>query len=226
LHYANFGIRRLMIRLPGGLPCDRRRFKAFRIPYSLEWHADKKGPGGILQIEPEADAGTYNEGWYDASELLPDIAPMRSLLISGDLRPLYLAWLACYGEDELREPPVPAGLGKLPPALEAMAEFYELSEDLLAAAAERSPPLPETTGAAESLEHWLARQTRDDLRELVRQFLAEDTDAARAETLARVRDETGAATWPLAEPTRTWAQLREAASRLRDERQRREQQTR
>lgn len=27
VHYANFGIRRLLIRLPGGLPCDRKTFK-------------------------------------------------------------------------------------------------------------------------------------------------------------------------------------------------------
>jgi hypothetical protein len=226
LHYANFGIRRLMMRLPAGLPCDRRTFNAFRVPYSLEWHADRKGRGGILEIEPQGDSDMYSEGWYDADGLLPDIAPVRNLLIGGDLRPLYLAWLACRGEDEAGEPPVPAGLGKLPPALEAMAELYELSENLLAAAAERSPPLPKSTGAAESLEQWLAWRSRDDLRDLVRRFLAEDTAATRAETLSRIRAETGAATWPLAEPTRTWAELREAARRLHDERQQREQRAR
>jgi len=61
LHYANFGIRRLMIRLPAGLPCDQKTFRAFKAEYGLAWHADKKGKGGILEIYPEADAGTYEE---------------------------------------------------------------------------------------------------------------------------------------------------------------------
>ncbi len=40
------------------------------------------------------------------------------------------------------EPPVPAGLDELPRSLIAMAEFYELSDGLLEAAAECSPVLP------------------------------------------------------------------------------------
>ena len=49
---SNFGVRRLMIRLPAGLPCDRRRFDAFSIPNSMVWIADKQGKEGILKIEP------------------------------------------------------------------------------------------------------------------------------------------------------------------------------
>src|SRR5438874_1180233 len=119
LHYANYGIRRLMMRLPGGLPCDRPTFEAFCPEYGVEWLADKKGKGGILEISPEADAGTYDD-MYDPSTALAAIAPVREELIGGDLRALYLAWLACPGDEESLEPPVPAGLGKLTPALEAM----------------------------------------------------------------------------------------------------------
>jgi len=214
LHYANFGVRRLWIRLPAGLPCDRRTFNAFRVEHCLDWTADKKGPGGILQIDPEADAGTYDEDLYDLDELLPRSAPIRELLIGGDLRPLYLAWLACAFDDDAMEPPVPAGLGKFTRALETMVEFYELSEDLIAAAALRSPPWPKSTDAGQRLKDWIARQRGNDLRGLVEQLLAGDAAAARAETLARVRAQAGAETWPVAEPTRTLAQLRESAEVL------------
>lgn len=74
------------------------------------------------------------EDLYDVGTMLPEIAPVRELLIGGDLRPLYVAWLACNGDDEALEPPVPAGLGKLTPALKALAKFYEVSLDLIAAA--------------------------------------------------------------------------------------------
>jgi len=60
LHYANFGIRKLMIRLPAGLPCDRRTFQAFLPEYKVSWHADSPAKGGILEIQPEADAGTWD----------------------------------------------------------------------------------------------------------------------------------------------------------------------
>jgi hypothetical protein len=224
LHYANFGVRRLWIRLPAGLPCDRRTFNAFRVEHCLEWIADKKGHGGILEIEPEADAGTFEEDLFDIDELLPIIAPIRELLIGGDLRSLYLAWLACSYDDEAMEPPVPAGLGKLPPAMKAMAAFYELSDDVIAAAALCSPPAPKSTDAAQRLKDWIAKQGQNELRELVGRLLGGDAAATRSETLARIRDEAGAGAWPLAEPTRTLAQLRESATRLGDQRLEREKQ--
>lgn len=226
LHYANFGIRRLMIRLPAGLPCDRKTFGAFDAEGAVQWYADKKGKGGILDIDPEGDAGTYEEEFYEADGLLPDIAPLRELLSRGDLRPLYLAWLAAPYDDEALEPPVPAGLGKLPPALEAMAEFYEVSQDLLAAAADHSPPLPKTAGADKTLKTWIGKRSKDELRDLVEKLLADDAAATRVETLSRVRNQAGAATWPMAEPARTLAELRELADHLRDRRLQREQRAR
>lgn len=226
LHYANFGIRLLMIRLPAGLPCDRRTFNAFRAESGIQWIADKKGKGGILEIQPEADAGTFDEDLFDVEELLPEIAQVRDLLIGGDLRALYLAWLATCEDEDSMEPPVPAGLGKLTPSLEAMAGFYAVDEDLIAAAAQRSPPPPKATDAEETLKTWIAKQSPGKLRELVEQLLTKDAGASRAEILSRIRDETGASTWPIAEPTRTWAQLHEAAGAVRDQRLQREQRAR
>jgi len=226
LHYADFGIRRLWIRLPAGLPCDRRTFDAFRVVHCLEWNADKKGRGGILQIEPEADPESYDEGLYDADHLLPEIAPVREQLIGGDLRALYLAWLACACDEQSLEPPVPAGLDKLTPALEAMATFYEVSQDLIAAAAQRSPPAPKAADAGRRLKDWIARQSQDDLRELTERLLLGDAARTRAETLSRVRDEMRSATWPLAEPTRTLAQLQELVGAVRGQRLQREEQAR
>lgn len=226
LHYANFGVRRLMIRLPAGLPCDNRTFEAFRAEYGMKWHADKTGKGGILEIYPESDADTYDEIFDDLGRLLPEIAPVRESLIGGDLRALYLGWLACGGDGETMEPPVPAGLGELTRALNTMAEFYDLSEDLIAAAAERSPPLPKAADAGETLNAWIARQSNDELKELVVRLLTSDAAAVRAETLSRIRDEMDVAVWPMAEPTRTLGQLRELADAQGEERLGREEKAR
>jgi len=207
LHYANFGIRRLMIRLPSGLPCDRRTFKAFQVEDCVEWMADKKGKGGILDIYPEADAGTYEEEFFDIDTLLDTLTPIRNLLINSDLRPLYVAWLACNYDEDSIEPPVPAGLGKLPRELKALAEFYELDSKFLAAAAKRSPPLSKASDASDTIKDWIAKQSQKDLRTLVGKLLIGDAGETRAKTLSYIRGQMGAVIWPTAEPTRTWGQL-------------------
>jgi hypothetical protein len=126
--------------------------------------------------------------------LLHKIAPIRNALINGDLRPLYLAWLACNYDEESMEPPVPAGLGKLTRELKALAEFYELDNKILAAAAKRSPPLGKASNKGDTIKDWIAKQSPKELRILVAKFLIGDAAKTRAETLSRIRKKTGAVT--------------------------------
>ncbi len=70
---------------------------------------------------------------------------LRSDLLRGDLRCLYLGWLLCaqneeFAEDEL-EPAVPAGLGELSAPLHSLIEFLGIDEDLVEVAASASAPL-------------------------------------------------------------------------------------
>ena len=53
LHFANYGIRRLMLRLPDGLPCAKRTFNKFVVEHGLTWEKDKRNKAGILTIDPE-----------------------------------------------------------------------------------------------------------------------------------------------------------------------------
>ena len=84
---------------------------------------------------------------------LGSLVPLRSDLMRGDHRAMYLGWLLAVRfqeiPDDAPEPPVPAGLGKLNAALfDRLADFLYIDADLIAAAAERSPderscrPLP------------------------------------------------------------------------------------
>ncbi len=70
---------------------------------------------------------------------------LRSELLRGDLRCLYLGWLLCvqceeFAEEEL-EPPMPAGLGELSAPLHSLIEFLGIDEDLVEVAALTSVPL-------------------------------------------------------------------------------------
>jgi hypothetical protein len=88
------------------------------------------------------------------------LAPIREEIERGDYRALYLGWLhgvgaAALPEDTL-EPPLPAGLGALTGAQEALAEFLEIDLDLLAAAAASSPPLTEPVESLPQMTAWAA----------------------------------------------------------------------
>jgi hypothetical protein len=242
LYYANFGIRRLMFRLPAGLPWEKKTFdacchggeddvrQAFQPDTQLgqpgkadvRWMPDKHGAGGILKIDPEADAGYYSEDVWDFGDLTSGLGRIREALQVGDLRPLYVAWLACCGDQDSLEPPVPAGIGELPKEFVAMAKFYEVDEDLLAAAAERSPRLPQQNEAKDSTQKWIAKRNKNELQELVSRLLTPDAAATRAETLAAIRREMGTQPWPVAEPSRTLGELLALAKSVDSQRQQRE----
>lgn len=72
----------------------------------------------------------------DGSGWMRRLVSLRDELLRGDLRPLYLGWLA--SADALREdalePVVPPGLAELSPAQQALVEFLEVDADLLDAA--------------------------------------------------------------------------------------------
>jgi hypothetical protein len=81
-----------------------------------------------------------------------------SELAAGDSRLLYLAWLLAIqsddADDEDTEPPVPTGLGELSAPLRAVADFLEIDKDLIAVAAQASPPLAEEQD--DGLAEWIA----------------------------------------------------------------------
>ncbi len=218
LHYANFGIRKLMIRLPNGLP-DAGAAKKYSVEDSLYLLRYKKGPGAILGIEPYLDPGELEDVW-EPGAMLSSLLPLRGELIDGDLRPLYLAHLAV-ASDENHDPeeeiegPVPACLNKLTAAQQALAKFYELDKAILAAAAEKAPPLPGRQSAGQTYAAWLERQPATAKDAWLAQLLADPRSSVRREILAAFHEGQESTSWPTIELGRTIAQLRAAADRLR-----------
>jgi hypothetical protein len=152
------------------------------------------------------------------------LLPLRGELLAGDVRGLYLGWLAWapWGELEAEEPPVPAGLGHPSAALEALARFLSLDPDLLAAAAETSPPmtaLPQVS--RRELGSWLAVLPAPEKDALLLR-VAEGEPLLGLELRQRVRERRRAERPAQApSPRRTVRQLLAAAEQRRAERQRR-----
>jgi hypothetical protein len=223
LHYANFGIRKLLIRLPHGLP-DSSAAKPYLGEDSLQFLQDKQGPGGILSVDPYHEAGDLEDLW-EFDDLLGRLIPLRAEILDGDLRPLYLAHLAiaCDGEHdpaETKEAPVPAALNKLSAAQHALAEFYGLSESLIAAAAQDSPPLPAQPDLLNQYAAWLQGLPQTTKDAWLAQWLTDSQSPARREILAEFRSSRGAALWPTVRRDRTIAELEATAEAIQVEAQR------
>jgi hypothetical protein len=101
---------------------------------------------------------------------MASLIPLRSDLLRGDLRCLYLGWLRSaqdggLDEDEM-EPPVPAGLQELSGPLDALIEFLEIDEDLVDVAAQASNPLAAGPSRKE-LSAWIRGLPEKDKDELL-----------------------------------------------------------
>ena len=133
VYFANWGSRVLMLRLPGETLSlrDARRFLGPR--RDAAW---SKGGFTIIQFGSENDSGEdmADEG---GSDWLSSLLPLRATLASGDLGPLYLAWLArVQAEDVPDDEPEPADPpGVLTASLKSLADFLRVDARLLPAVA-------------------------------------------------------------------------------------------
>ncbi|WP_433729629.1 hypothetical protein ACQP0C_00885 [Nocardia sp. CA-129566] len=226
LYLANWGTRQLMFRLP----------RTLLGPEVAEQYclgdcvtAETSGRNIILGFSSEDESGDWVE---DAQTSLSAIVGVRADLAAGDLRPLYLAWLAGYGmwerdewafgrdHDDQLEPPVPPGLRTLTAAQRAMADFLRLDRDLLHVAASASPDLDAVADDPRALAAWIADLDVAEKDRLLLDVAGDDAASVHMELLRRFRESTTAA--PDQAPRRTVADLLDGTARHRSERERRE----
>lgn len=217
LHYANFGTRELMIRLPNGFP-DPKAAEPYLGEDAVKYVEDKKGPGGTLCIDPYYESSDFDYH-VNIHKILDRLIPLRAEILAGDLRPLYIAHLAMvlddnHFEEGTIEGPVPAGLDQLTDAQQALAEYYGIGEAFLQAAAV-DLPLPNSSGPSlDQQATWLREQpqsTKDDW--LLR--LISDPDAnVKNEILTAYRNSQNLPSWPTVIRNRTMIELKEAETTI------------
>jgi len=138
LYVANWGTREFYLRLPQEF-VDYKLLRAM-LPGDAA-QVRKSGNSVIVAFESQFEDDDLDDG----TGWMGSLMSLRSDLLRGDLRCLYLGWLLCaqnedFGEDEL-EPAVPAGLGELSAPLRSLIEFLGIDEDLVEVAATVSAPL-------------------------------------------------------------------------------------
>lgn len=163
VYTANWCSCRLGLRVP--LATFRKtELKPFAVGHALT--IDAGGKHWIIDWSLD-DSENYDRfAMEEGSGWMSRLAPLREELMRGDLRPLYLGWLASAGglDDDALEPGVPPGLAELSPPQVALAEFIEVDPDLLAAAAASSEPVADDESAqATDIDAWLAEWSPGDM---------------------------------------------------------------
>jgi len=157
LYISNWGTHQFMIRIPRRL-LDAEKAENYCICRGTAIHVKE----GYLILEFQSEAEDYD--WVDGEGLLSSLISLRSDIIHGDYRCLYLAWLYCaqIGEldDDDIEPPVPPNLGNLNASLNSFIEFMRINIDLVDAAAEKSIAEDKTSRYQKELSSWI-RQLPD-----------------------------------------------------------------
>ena len=216
LYLANWGTRQFMIRLPKRL-MDRSRLDS--LLHDCNWaEIFEAGDCLILDIcedgEPEDYDGDDGSGWLTALALL------RADLLSGDLRLLYLIWLAEveFGgrrDDELE--PLP-GIGPLTGALSAFAEFFRIDPDLVEAAAEVDAGALDGGFSDGAIGAAVAAMSEDEKAGLLVRAAEGDLHVG-AEIRRRARRAGSAADSAARTPRRTVSDLRTRAAAIHEERE-------
>jgi DNA-binding MarR family transcriptional regulator len=137
LYMANWGTRQLMLRLPAG---------RFQLTAAKPYLADNSFDAWATKTHVILNFHSEDEGDEDlmgAGGWLGSLIPLRGDLLAGDMRCLYLAWLAGtqYDVEKTKNgqpPPIPGGLGSLSASLKRFADFMRLEESELRAAAKKA----------------------------------------------------------------------------------------
>jgi hypothetical protein len=138
-------------------------FEATETHWLITWRLDESEDYGRFDMED-------GRGW------MARLAPVRDELLRGDARSLYIGWLAAVTrqmiDDDDLEPLIVEGLGNLTTAQQALAEFLEVDEDLLAGAGMGSPVLQAEGPRQKEMDDWLDELPHDEALAFLKQVLA------------------------------------------------------
>jgi hypothetical protein len=144
LYFANWGTRHLLLKLPATL-LGTATAERYAVDPTVEVWAHNGNT--ILSLTSEDEEPEWEDHLEGALAVLIGV---RSELAAGDMRALYLAWLAGIGAqsgdvaftddfDGRPAPQVPAGLSSLTGPQQALVEFLRLDPRLLAHVADARP---------------------------------------------------------------------------------------
>ena len=217
VYVTNWGTREFHLRLPQEL-VDFKHLKSILPGKSTRVRS--AGQFVVVSFESEVES---DDDWDDGTGWMGSLVSLRSDLLRGDIRCLYLGWLMCAQDEEFSgevlEPPVPAGLRERTAPLDSLIEFLGIDEDLVEVAASASAPLKEGPSRKE-LATWVRGLPANEKDDLLIDLLSGSSERCRLELLQRFQRENDVAASHGAIDRRTVKALLTAAQLRADERTR------
>jgi hypothetical protein len=231
VYVANWMSAVFMVRVPIEV-IPKETAEAMAVRYILDFKATKTH--WIITWCLEESENYDRFGVDDGRGWMSRLTPVRDELMRGDMRSLYIGWLAAVtvdGVDEDDMEPLPvAGLGSLTAAQQALAEFLDVDEDLLAGAGIGSPELQDKGPSQPEMNEWLHGLPQDDVMVLLKKLLAGKGQEAERTLRNRFatwqRESTGESGNGACRSVEELWKNAEAAKKIRAEREKREQKKR
>jgi len=114
-------------------------------------------------------------GMEDGRSWMARLTPVRNELLSGDMRSIYIGWLAAITQEMVDDDdlePLPAdGLGSLTIAQQALVEFLDVDKDLLTGAGIGSSDPQTEELSQKEIDDWLGNLPSDEVLMLLKQLL-------------------------------------------------------
>lgn len=186
VYVSNWGTGVFMVRLSTEV-LARETAEAATVPDILDCETTTEHWIITWRLEQSANDDGFAE--EDGRGWMARLAPIRDELLRGDLRSLYIGWLAAVtremiDDDEL-EPLSVKGLGNLTAAQQALAEFLEVDPDLLAGAGMGSAAAEDEERSHREMDVWLAGLPPEEVNVMLRELL--DGNGQQAERRLRNR---------------------------------------
>ena len=172
VYVANWRTVIFMVRLPIEA-LTHETAKAVAVPDLLEIKATQNH--WIITWILEESENYDRFGLDDGRGWMVRLAPIRDELLRGDLRSLYIGWLAAVAgemmDDEETEPFTVSGLGHLTAAQQELTEFLEVDPDLLAGAGMGSSSAPKAEISPQEMDMWIDALPRDEVTSILKHLL-------------------------------------------------------
>jgi hypothetical protein len=184
IYVSNFGSRRFMLKVP-------QRLINFDLAKQYCFGENATAYQKSENLIFEFDSETEDYEWEEGEGWLSSLISLRSDILGGDFRCLYLGWLYCvqagdFEEDE-PEPPVPPNLNDLNGPLQSFVDFMRIDPDLIAVAAEEST-FEEKGKDLEQISAWIRKLPEKEKDEiLLRLVQGHAPPHIRAELMQRFR---------------------------------------
>jgi len=221
VYVANWGTHWIAFRLPRGVvePDNLDRYLT-----GEEVNVKKTKEHLIIEIHSEDEMGG---DWEEGEGWMARLVPVRTEILSGDLRALYLVWLLSVQEayeEELDpgepEPPVPPGLSGLSGPLQDLCQFLRIDEHLVGAAGEASEKAEDSRSG---LATWISALPGEEKDQLLLQVVEGNGGVIGPGLIRRFRADRKREISDPQQRRRTVGELLEAAERQRQEAERKRQ---